>query len=101
MKRDSVKVRPYPTLEEIFAAAARTVPASRVSPLPPVQARAGLLALLDRWETLCATPGMQAKRHGLADKILDVFSSFPDQAPGWERAWWKLHPTQDGEGARR
>ena len=100
MKHDNVKAKPYPTLEEIFAAAAKTVPTSRVPPHPPVQARAGLLALLDRWEVLCATPGMQAERHELADKILDIFSTYPTEAPGWERAWRRLHPTQDREENR-
>jgi hypothetical protein len=101
MKRNDVKVRPHPTLEEIFAAAAKTVPTSRVPPHPPAQAHADLLALLDRLEILTGIPGSQAERDEVAERIMDVFHQHPDQAAEWQRAWKALHPTQAGEEARR
>ena len=85
------------TLEEIFAAAAAK---SRVPPLPPEQARAGLFALLDRWEALCEMPGMQVERHELADTILNIFQSYPTEAPGWQRAWKAMHRTANMEAER-
>lgn len=99
MKGDDVKAKPYPTLEEMFAAAAKNAVKSRVPPHPPEQARVTLLTLLDRWETLSGMSGQQVERTELAERILNVFSAYPNLAPGWQRAWKALRPGQ--EEARR
>ena len=81
---------PHPlTLEEMFAAAAARHSLIRPEPRHPSEA---LWRLLDLWERLRATPGMQAERHELADRLMDTFAAYPGQAPGWQRAWEALHP---------
>lgn len=71
------------TLEELFARMPRI-------PVAPPDPKAGLWRLLDRLAVLRASRTNVAQ-HELADKILDLFSSFPAEAPGWYRAWQAAH----------
>jgi len=59
-----------------------------------------LQALLARWELLQGIPGAQVERDAVAEKIMDLFASYPDQAPGWQRAWKALHQTANMEAER-
>jgi hypothetical protein len=77
------------------------VASSRVPPLPPPQAQVELLALLDRLELLAGIPGSQAERDEVAEKIMDVFATYPNQAPTWQSAWRRLHQTKQDEENRR
>lgn len=75
------------TLEELFAAAAAGQP-----PLPkPPHPSEELSAMLDRFEAVSAMPGKHAERSELAERILDMFASYPE-APTWQAAWRALHP---------
>ena len=73
-----------PTLEELFAKAGH-------HPSPPPDPKAGLWRLLERLEALRAA-GVKVERHELADKIMDIFTSFPSDANGWLQEWRMDHP---------
>jgi hypothetical protein len=54
--------------------------------------RARLVSLLTAWANMDEAEWTQEAVDRLRDDILDVFAAYPEQAPGWHRAWRALHP---------